>query len=198
MSLPPLDHAAERLASAPSAQPLAPPPFDHKKPVLPPYSPPSYVQSHDPSSLSFPDAPTTELALAPIRPPSAQNDPGNSSLPSLSSVTGPPSQPRFTSPTSTVSENTASPPPAHLHWPSLNPFTAYYSPSHVQADEALRMDVDMTAGADAPLASPERRTDARSSSVSLDDPDVRMAAEALGDLRAGTLPDHGSHVIPSV
>ncbi|KAI8625585.1 transcription factor Opi1 [Xylariaceae sp. FL1651] len=33
-------------------------------------------------------------------------------------------------------------------------------------------------------ASPDRFQDGRSSSVSLDDPDVRMAAEALGDLRA--------------
>ncbi len=37
-------------------------------------------------------------------------------------------------------------------------------------------------------ASPERYYDGRAGSVSLDDPDVRMAAEALGDLRAGVLP----------
>ena len=87
------------------------------------------------------------------------------------------------------------PPPAH--WPSLNPFSAYYTPSYVQAaDSPSRMDLDMTntgsggGGGGGPLmnpASPDRFLDGRSSSVSLDDPDVRLAAEALGDLKAGKL-----------
>ena len=99
--------------------------------------PPPY-QSHDPTSLSFPQVPTE---LPPIQPV-AQNA---GTLPSLSE---------------TVSDQSK-------HWPSLNPLTAYYS-SHAE-DE--KMDT-----------SPDRP---RSNSVSLDDPDVRMAAEALGDLRAG-------------
>jgi hypothetical protein len=33
--------------------------------------------------------------------------------------------------------------------------------------------------------SPDGRLDGRAGSVNIDDPDVRLAAEALGDLRAG-------------
>ncbi|KAK2069093.1 hypothetical protein P8C59_003700 [Phyllachora maydis] len=79
------------------------------------------------------------------------------------------------------------------HWPCLNPLTAYYTPDHVQAPVPFRehppryrMDIDMT-GTQA-VASPARTADGRASSVSLDDPDVRLAAEALGDLRADLQP----------
>ncbi|KAI1420034.1 transcription factor Opi1-domain-containing protein [Xylaria sp. FL1777] len=46
------------------------------------------------------------------------------------------------------------------------------------------MDVDISSSSSVSTASPDRFHDGRASSVSLDDPDVRMAAEALGDLRA--------------
>ncbi|KAI1400905.1 transcription factor Opi1 [Hypoxylon fuscum] len=46
------------------------------------------------------------------------------------------------------------------------------------------MDVDASSSSGASAPSPDRFQDGRASSVSLDDPDVRMAAEALGDLRA--------------
>ncbi|KAI0158010.1 transcription factor Opi1 [Hypoxylon sp. FL1284] len=46
------------------------------------------------------------------------------------------------------------------------------------------MDVDTNSSSGASAPSPDRLQDGRASSVSLDDPDVRMAAEALGDLRA--------------
>ncbi|KAI0509009.1 transcription factor Opi1-domain-containing protein [Xylaria bambusicola] len=46
------------------------------------------------------------------------------------------------------------------------------------------MDVDTSSSGTVSSASPDRFHDGRASSVSLDDPDVRMAAEALGDLRA--------------
>ncbi|KAI0439023.1 transcription factor Opi1-domain-containing protein [Xylaria telfairii] len=46
------------------------------------------------------------------------------------------------------------------------------------------MDVDASSNGTMSAASPDRFQNGRSSSVSLDDPDVRMAAEALGDLRA--------------
>ncbi|CAK7268978.1 transcriptional regulator opi1 [Sporothrix epigloea] len=76
------------------------------------------------------------------------------------------------------------------HWPSLNPLTAYYTPGHAQAsavESPLRMDVDSSSNSNstgpAGATSPDR-FGVRASSVSLEDPDVRMAAEALGDLRA--------------
>ncbi|KAI0909910.1 transcription factor Opi1-domain-containing protein [Ustulina deusta] len=46
------------------------------------------------------------------------------------------------------------------------------------------MDTDISSNSTVSTASPDRFYDGRASSVSLDDPDVRMAAEALGDLRA--------------
>ncbi|KAI1347850.1 transcription factor Opi1-domain-containing protein [Xylaria sp. FL0043] len=46
------------------------------------------------------------------------------------------------------------------------------------------MEGDVNSTSTVSSASPDRFTDGRASSVSLDDPDVRMAAEALGDLRA--------------
>ncbi|KAL9950095.1 hypothetical protein ACHAO5_000157 [Verticillium nonalfalfae] len=70
----------------------------------------------------------------------------------------------------------------------MNPFTTYYTPSHVQqaVQSSAKMDVDTTssAGNSHTGTSPDRLYDARSVSVSPDDPEVRLAAEALGDLRA--------------
>jgi hypothetical protein len=140
--------------------------FSHKA-----YPPPAYTQHHEPVSLSFPDVPKTELP--PIQSQSDVATGANNTLPSLSSVTGP--QPHlYQSPRST--EPSYSPPPSQpAQWPSLNPLTTYYTPSHVQtSDSPQRMDVDVNSSG-------------RASSVTLDDPDVRMAAEALGDLRAGQL-----------
>lgn len=130
------------------------------------YPPPSYAQSHDSTALSFPDTPKTELP--PIQSHNETVTGANNSLPSLSTITGP--QPQLyghSRQQSRQSESSYSPPPPKPNqWPSMNPLTTFYTPSHA-ADSPQRMDVD------------------RSSSVSLDDPDVRMAAEALGDLRAG-------------
>ncbi|KAF9877209.1 hypothetical protein CkaCkLH20_05475 [Colletotrichum karsti] len=46
------------------------------------------------------------------------------------------------------------------------------------------MDLDISNNSAMSAASPDRYYEGRAASVSLDDPDVRMAAEALGDLRA--------------
>ena len=149
-----------------------------------PPPPPAYAQSHEPASLPFRAAPTAELA--PIRP---HGETGlvaghNTQLPSILSVTG--SQSQSYSPRSQPKEST---PPTPSHWPSLNPLTAYYTPSHAQsADSPPRMDVDTINGGSSgtlSVGSPDIYYDARANSVSLDDPDVRMAAEALGDLKAG-------------
>lgn len=126
------------------------------------YPPPSYTQCNDSPTLPFPDIRKTELPPIQSHPEASV---ANNSLPSLSSVTGP--QPPLFGHSRTLSSASYSPPPAkEQQWPSMNPLTTFYTPSHA-ADSPQRMDVD------------------RSSSVSLDDPDVRMAAEALGDLRAG-------------
>jgi hypothetical protein len=47
------------------------------------------------------------------------------------------------------------------------------------------MDFDIGSNSVNSAASPDRYGDGRAPSVNLDDPDVRLAAEALGDLRAG-------------
>ncbi|KAK0609514.1 transcription factor Opi1-domain-containing protein [Bombardia bombarda] len=152
-------------------------------------SPSTQTQSHGPNTLSFPDTPTTELP--PIQLHNARNPSASlQTLPPLSSVTGsqtqrfsPPQQQQQQQQQQQHSEPLAtvqpSPSPApNTHWPSLNPFTAYYSPSHVQSPDARHhMDRDVS------VASPDRYYDRRSGSVSLDDPAVRMAAEALEGLR---------------
>lgn len=127
------------------------------------HSPLSLRLAHDPAILSFPDAPTTELA--PIQTQRERSESASAqSLPSLASLTQ--SLPATSEPQVT-------------HWPSLNPLTAFYTPSYAKTPEApARQDVEMSS------ASSDRGYDRRSASVSLDDPDVRMAAEALGDLRA--------------
>ncbi|KAL2159032.1 hypothetical protein VTH06DRAFT_2791 [Thermothelomyces fergusii] len=121
-----------------------------------------------PLSVSFPSDSTTELA--PIQS-SRESASGSSALtlPPLSSVTGAqshaplpkspePSRPKpFTGPTNP--------------WPSLNPFTTYYKPSYL---EAIESPPSMTSE-----TGPSR-------SVSLDDPDVRIAAEALGQMKTGS------------
>ncbi|KAM0283717.1 hypothetical protein ACHAQH_002306 [Verticillium albo-atrum] len=159
----------------------------------PSYAPPSY--QNQPQSRA-------EL-LPPILPPAAvHHDPATNKLPSLSSLTGPPPPSRNPPPipTSRASASTSasigSPTTAHLpkepaapaitHWPSMNPFTTYYTPSHVQAAQSpARMDVDTAStGNSHSGTSPDRLYDVRSVSVSLDDPEVRLAAEALGDLKA--------------
>jgi hypothetical protein len=49
----------------------------------------------------------------------------------------------------------------------------------------MDMDASSSSAMSVSAASPDCLYDGRASSVSLDDPDVRLAAEALGDLRAG-------------
>lgn len=153
---------------------------------LPAYSPPSYAfaqQNHDPTTLSFPQPPSNELAPLQLNPSS---DHGVSSLPSLAYLTGPPTSGSLRFSTSTGASDTSfSPPSRSRPWPSGNPYSAYYTGNNAQsAGSPAKMDLDsLSSGTRGPL-SPEP-VGGRASSVSLDDPDVRMAAEALGDLKAG-------------
>lgn len=136
-------------------------------------------QSHDPSLLKFPDVPTSELP--PIQPSSTIGQEPDSALPSISSLTG--QQYRRASSQLTDGSNSrqasAGPQPP---WSALSPRSGHYSRP---ADSPARLDLDTSSTVSA--ASPDYFHDGRASSVSLDDPDVRLAAEALGDLRADFL-----------
>lgn len=140
---------------------------------------PSY-QSHDPSTLQFPDAPTTDLP--PIQPASALGQENGNALPSLSSVTG--CQSFLHAPSQVAdSSNTPQPPPAPSQWAAQGHRDSFQPRA---AESPAKMDAETSSNSAVSAASPEY-FDGRASSVSLDDPDVRLAAEALGDLRAGTL-----------
>lgn len=79
------------------------------------------------------------------------------------------------------------PPPSH--WPTLTSPLAYRPPqSRAHAvDSPAAMDLD--AGSVVSAATPDRQLDGGcNGGLTLDDPDVRLAAEALGDLRAGQCP----------
>lgn len=123
--------------------------------------PPSYTQSHDPQSLSFPSVPTAD-------PPPIHHE---RTLPPLPAA---PSEPRYRS-----EEH-------QFVWPSSNPLTAYYQPG----PSALSPKTQTSGGMESPrtmdLDTPDSRGRRGGSVLSIDDPDVRLAAEALGDLRAGT------------
>lgn len=127
-----------------------------------------------PGDLSPPALPTTlPLRLPPIQPPHEKLA-GSSgpTLPPLSSVAGAQAHaplPKHPAPLHPVPST-----PSTNHWPSLNPFTTYYTPSHLDPVES-----SPSTGMGQIPARP-------GASVSLDDPDVRMAAEALGQMKTGT------------
>ncbi|KAF8853434.1 Opi1-domain-containing protein [Acephala macrosclerotiorum] len=121
--------------------------------------PPSYTQSHDPQSLNFPSVPTAD-------PPPIRHE---RTLPPLPPA---PAEPRY--------RQEEHP----FVWPSQNPLTAYYQPG----PSALSPKTGSSYGMDSPktvdLDTPDSRGRRGGSVLSIDDPDVRLAAEALGDLRA--------------
>ncbi|KAL6849089.1 transcriptional regulator opi1 [Amphichorda felina] len=90
-------------------------------------------------------------------------------------------------------------------WPASNPlmqhpgFVAPSRPAQYKADSPLTMDLDTASNSAASAASPDSRSHGRAGSVNLDDPDVWLAAEALGDLRADFVssPPNSSGVLPS-
>lgn len=135
-----------------------------------PERPPSYSQSHDAQSIYLPSGPSTEV----------KQDHHDRSLPPLSPPAVEPTQ------RPTVVDHSYQP----THWPSSNPLSAYYQPSALQASPTSRS----TAGVDSPSTmdvdgtNSDSRSRRAGSVLSMDDPDVRIAAEALGDLRAGKYP----------
>lgn len=181
----------------PSVMPGFTDPFDRAS-SLPSYPPPSYTQTRD--SISHRSSDPVKPELPPILPHPTHGDQTRppfsahgQTLPSLSSLTDPTSAPRNPSFQSGLPAYTASPASSASpsnHWPSGNPLTAYYTPSHAHGESPMRMDIDASSTTTRSAASPDRLTDLRASSVSLDDPDVRMAAEALGDLKAGKATAH--------
>lgn len=122
--------------------------------------PPSYTQSHDHRTLNFPSVPTPD-------PPPVHHE---RILPPLPAAPG---EARL------APEPVTEPP---FVWPSSNPLTAYYQPGPSQLSPK-------TKASDSPKTMDAETPDSRhwrgSSVLSIDDPDVRLAAEALGDLRAG-------------
>ncbi|KAL7934114.1 Opi1 domain-containing protein [Trichoderma chlorosporum] len=152
---------------------------------LPP-SPPNYSQSMQ-SHHQFP-SPSDNDRL----PPLVHHDSDSRILPSLSSITG----------DVAMRGDDQHRPPQHLHalpnpplhqnhWPSsFNASLNSYRqppPFHAPDSPATIMDMDGAASvASAASPSPDRIYDGTPtpSSLTLDDPDVRLAAEALGDLRA--------------
>ncbi|KPM40808.1 hypothetical protein AK830_g5761 [Neonectria ditissima] len=163
--------------SAPSHDVVLGPPPPLPAPHLMGFSPPAYTPSHlvAASAMNFPDVPTTELPAPrslplPLPLPPLSHRDADFKLPSLSSLT-----------------NDLALNPPNAHWPPLNSLPPYHpsGPQPMQtAGSPIKMDMDTSSNSAASAASPDRPLDARSGSVSLDDPDVRLAAEALGDLRA--------------
>jgi hypothetical protein len=170
----------DSVQSPPTLQPLYPDPKSH---ALPSYPPPSYSPSRNASAMALPQLETPTHALPPIQRAGNYGGHESTKLPSISSVTGPRPAPRpYASP---PAEPAAASRPQQ--WPSSNPLTAYYTSSYGHPEEPpLRMDPDASSVSAASAASTERNFDGRSSSVSMDDPAVRTAAEALEELRAGT------------
>ncbi|KAF5021609.1 hypothetical protein F66182_6356 [Fusarium sp. NRRL 66182] len=158
---------------------LGPPPA-RPQPSLMAFSPPAYSNVVSSNAIKFPDVP---IELPTSLPPLARLEADNDiKLPSLSSLT---------------SEMAFEPPKA---WPPLHPMSYHASISMgpQTIDSPTRMDLDASSNSVVSAASPDQYVDARASSVSLDDPDVRLAAEALGDLRADFIssPPHGNSSLP--
>jgi hypothetical protein len=127
---------------------------------MPSERPPSYTQFHNQRPLDLPSVPAPD-------PPAVHHE---RTLPPLPAA---PAEARL------APEPVAE---AQFAWPSSNPLTAYYQPGPSQlspktkaSDSPIAMDID----------TPDSRHWRGSSVLSIDDPEVRLAAEALGDLRAG-------------
>ena len=127
-------------------------------------APPMHSPTHNPESSFSPDNKLPPLLL---------ND-NDRMLPAISTITG---NTGTRSPSGGLGFHRP-PPPSQLS--GSMPFRQM-RPIH--NDSPASMDVDTTSAASTP--SPDRQKEDTPTSITLDDPDVRLAAEALGDLRAG-------------
>jgi hypothetical protein len=133
---------------------------------MPQEEPPSYshAQSHDPNVLTLPSIPSADPQTVPAPTHHERT------LPPLPLA---PAESRYR------------PEEPLTAWPSSNPLTAYYKPGPSQ----LSPKTGPAMGMDSPSRTDVDTVDSRGrrggSVLSIDDPDVRLAAEALGDLRAG-------------
>ncbi|KAF4120648.1 hypothetical protein GMORB2_2651 [Geosmithia morbida] len=143
--------------------------LDHRSPPPPPTLSNS-LHSSSTTSLSATTA-TATIPHAPLPPPHNGHD--RTVLPPLSSLTG--GELLGHSPMLDPVDR-PSPPP----WSALNP----PSQSYRSADSPNTMDIDASSNSAVGTASPDTRAEQRAASVSLDDPDVWLAAKALGELRA--------------
>jgi hypothetical protein len=146
--------------------------------------PPSYSHSRSSSNNGHSNHNTIQLP-----PLSSQNLP----RPSLDATSRPTSSMQLEPPARPVEPDAnAYSQPQPTVWPSTNPFVAYYQHPQLTAQPASQH--ASPRGVDSPSSYSGDGGAGRGGSVlSFDDPDVRLAAEALGDLRAGKFP-----VIPSL
>jgi hypothetical protein len=128
-------------------------------------APPSYTQSHEPQTINLPTVPSTEPSQFHYE----------RTLPPLSATALEPLQRH-----AEVVDRKLSPTP----WPSSNPLSAYYQPTTSHTSPTTPSAVGMHSPNPMDMDS-DLRSRRGGSVLSMDDPDVRLAAEALGDLRAG-------------
>lgn len=176
---------AQRNDMPPSAD-QGPPEAEHPHPP-----PPAYSAASPPTAAPSTAAKDPDTAFRPLPLLSPNND-HDRMLPPLSSVTGGHTLPIRSDMAHVVGQQ---PPP---QWPALTPLTPHQGlvappmPAQQKPDSPGTMDIDTSSNSVTSAASPDPRNQDRAGSVNLDDPDVRLAAEALGDLRAGEYPaDHG-------
>ncbi|KAG8408588.1 transcriptional regulator opi1 [Metarhizium acridum] len=123
-------------------------------------------------------SPAPDVDTLPTKLPPLNNHDTDKILPSLSSVTG---VRGFRGDPILDHQNFPSQSP---HWPPLSGPLAYrqpHNPSTRRADSPATMDLD---GSNSVTSAPSPDRYSSNNSLNLDDPDVRLAAEALGDLRA--------------
>jgi hypothetical protein len=130
--------------------------------------PPSYSQSHDPHTIDLPSVPKTQ-------PPASNHETVSPTSPFA--------------PSDTIHRPAEPTEVKQAAWPSTNPLTAYYQPGSLHTSPSTRstMLVDSPSAMDIDATAPDNRFRRGGSVLSIDDPDVRLAAEALGDLRAGKI-----------
>ncbi|VUC38237.1 unnamed protein product [Clonostachys rosea] len=207
-------HSHSSPTSKPSSHTVARPPahFASPPPTLPPpaysYSTPLTatlpLRTEAPVLLPTAELPTAIESLPPLSEALQSNN--DRTLPPLSSLTG---DHHARHPHKMTASMDFPPAPlSHTQWPgAVNPMTPHHQqsatpslnhPQKYMSDSPDVMDLDTMRSGPMSAVSPDGRLDGRAGSVNIDDPDVRLAAEALGDLRADFVssPSHMSASLP--